>query len=212
MDAPAGGRDGPAPDAWPVSRRGCGARATGATAAGADAAAGAAAAVGAAANGADAKISANRPSSSMSGVLSSFALPYLLLPQSAPTCRKVACRVQSLARRDKTSHTPHTRTRRNVVFPVTPPVTRPPWRLMSASASSLRHTLWLRSRLRVPNAASYAPAQMRQRASDHERLAAQAVVRAARQRCGIESAHRFCAAALPRSGFADLKSESCQLH
>ena len=51
---------------------------------------------------------------------------------------------------------------------------------------------------------------MRQRASDDERLPAQAVIRAARQRPGIESAHRLRATALPRCGFADLK-RWCQL-
>ena len=98
-DAPGGGRDGPAPDALPVSSRGGGARAIAAAGVAADAETGAAAALGAAANGADAEIRAKRPSSSMSGVLSSFALPYLLLPLSAPTYAGSVARENELLER-----------------------------------------------------------------------------------------------------------------
>ena len=102
----------------------------------------AAAALGAAAaNGADAKIRAKRPSSSMSGVLSSFAFPYLLLPLSAPTYAGNCSRVRELLEMRASEHANKRRTSKNEVFPVTLPVTRPPWRLMSASASSLHRAL-----------------------------------------------------------------------
>jgi len=52
----------------------------------------------------------------------------------------------------------------------------------------------------------FAPAQVRQCARDHERLSAQAVVRAAWQLGAIESAHRLCATALPGCGLANLDS------
>ena len=53
---------------------------------------------------------------------------------------------------------------------------------------------------------AHSPAKMRQRASDDEGLPAQAVIRTARQRGGIESAHRLRATALPRRCFTNLDS------
>ena len=57
----------------------------------------------------------------------------------AHLCRKVS-RVSTSSWSDARPHA-NKRTSRNEVFPVTLPVTRPPWRLMSASASSLQYAL-----------------------------------------------------------------------